>query len=264
MSKCESQYIGECFSGYQMADTFCYKYYYTSRSTWNEADARCEQDGAFLIKLESLTKLRVVKSIIQTEELGLNAANISIDVWVGARNYSNGFVWKDATGVSSDLWNEGEPSKCADNKEDCVQIKHRTDCYLNTFRCDFQQAFVCQGPKLNQTPMTARQETRGNISIGFIALASVSSVVGLLAVILGVYICLMRKKRRSSAGQHNGVTERSQPAIEPPYDQCSARASHEDHQYNYIIPADYDYVIPADDDGYLDMTAGSHTATFKC
>ncbi|KAH3869734.1 hypothetical protein DPMN_032903 [Dreissena polymorpha] len=136
MSKCESQYMGSCFSGYQIADTFCYKYYDTSRSTWNEADKRCAQDGAFLIKLESLTKLRVVKSIIQTKELGLNAANISIDVCVGARNYS---------GVSSDLWNEGEPSQCTDNREDCVQAKHKTDCYLNTFRCDFEQAFVCQG-----------------------------------------------------------------------------------------------------------------------
>ncbi|KAH3869756.1 hypothetical protein DPMN_032926 [Dreissena polymorpha] len=58
----------------------------------------------------------------------------------------------------------------------------------------------------------------------------------------------MRKKRRSPAGQHSEVTERSQLAIETPYDQCSAGASHEDHQY--------DYISRSNDDGYLKMTAG--------
>ncbi|KAH3857917.1 perlucin-like protein isoform X2 [Dreissena polymorpha] len=268
MSKCDAQITGTCIRDYQMADTFCYKFYFNSRLTWNQADARCNQDGALLIKLESFTMLRKVKSIIQAKVPPPTPINQwHGGVWVGARNNSNGYVWTDGTRVSSDLWSEGEPNDQYEN-EDCALVDHRANHYLNDVLCDSKEAFICQDVEqsdptatshLPDMHSTSRQETHGNTNIVLIA-ASVTSVVvtvGLLAVALVVYICVMRRKQGSSASPHNRSTERSPTTcIERPPDQYSA--------YDLIVE-DYqnDYIIPAHDDGYLTMTAGTHTATFN-
>ncbi|KAH3730035.1 hypothetical protein DPMN_056013 [Dreissena polymorpha] len=198
MSKCDAQITGTSLREYQKADTFCYKFYYNNRSTWNQADARCKQDGALLIKLESFTMLRNVKSIIQTKELG------PIDVWVGARNYSSGYVWTDGTRVSSDLWSEGEPND-QNGDEDCAEVDHMTDTYLNDAPCDFKQAFICQ--------------------------ASVSSVVvGLLAVALVVYICVMRRKQRPQDTENNTIVTSPSSLRSDEYDTISPQLQ-ETHDY---------------------------------
>ncbi|XP_052242100.1 C-type lectin galactose-binding isoform-like isoform X1 [Dreissena polymorpha] len=243
MSKCDAQITGTSLREYQKADTFCYKFYYNNRSTWNQADARCKQDGALLIKLESFTMLRNVKSIIQTKELG------PIDVWVGARNYSSGYVWTDGTRVSSDLWSEGEPND-QNGDEDCAEVDHMTDTYLNDAPCDFKQAFICQGLTFIQTTLvqdveqsdptapsfltdmhsTSRQKTHGNTNIFLIAASVSSVVVGLLAVALVVYICVMRRKQRPQDTENNTIVTSPSSLRSDEYDTISPQLQ-ETHDY---------------------------------
>ncbi|KAH3730029.1 C-type lectin 1-like isoform X2 [Dreissena polymorpha] len=224
MSKCDAQITGTCLREYQKADTFCYKFYYNNRSTWNQADARCKQDGALLIKLESFTMLRNVKSIIQTEELGLGPWGIPIDVWVGARNYSSGYVWTDGTRVSSDLWSEGEPNDL-NGDEDCAEVDHRTDHYLNDGPCYFKQAFICQ-----DMHSTSRQGTHGNTNIFLITASVTSVVVGLLAVALVVYICVMRRKQRPPDTENNTIVTSPSSLRSDEYDTISPQLQ-ETHDY---------------------------------
>ncbi|KAM9825983.1 C-type lectin lectoxin-Phi1-like [Syngnathus typhle] len=118
--------------------------------TWWDAEEYCVSQKAQLSSVRSedemdfLTKL-VTKAGVWSAFLGLRIT------WKRAfwGNYFPEFYNSDNATPDYFRWNEGEPNNHR-GREFCVEV--RTDGYLNDWRCDRPQGFICKKAKDVPTP----------------------------------------------------------------------------------------------------------------
>ncbi|XP_046582953.1 snaclec anticoagulant protein subunit A-like [Haliotis rubra] len=132
----------DCDKGYTWYRSLglCYKIY-NSTETWFQANHTCNQDGGYLIKVDSTGINEFMNKI---------SDYYSVFIWLGGvqDDLSGKWTWTDGSVISPAYWMDGQPST---ESEKCIGV-HKVSTNLirrwNDFPCIFYHIsmFVCQLP----------------------------------------------------------------------------------------------------------------------
>ena len=114
----------------QTYNNSCYKAY-SFKYNYSGAQAYCEDQGGYLVKITSYSENTFVRSMI------------SGHIWIGANDISSegSFKWPDGGSLVFSNWDSGEPNNNK-NKEDCGEMYN--DGTWNDATCTDTQYFVCE------------------------------------------------------------------------------------------------------------------------
>eukprot|EP00092_Neocalanus_flemingeri_P047017 GFUD01053135.1.p1 GENE.GFUD01053135.1~~GFUD01053135.1.p1 ORF type:complete len:454 (-),score=95.63 GFUD01053135.1:124-1461(-) len=124
-----------CKQPWIQLDTGCYLFLGEEKSTWMEARDKCEQEGGYLVKVDSKEENDAIFGEIQSK---FYSQNKKVEFWIGLFSDSFQYEWK---WVSSGMplgsysnWAQGEPSP----GEKCVLLGHGNNwtnrqCWTNNY-----------------------------------------------------------------------------------------------------------------------------------
>ncbi|XP_055995966.1 macrophage mannose receptor 1-like isoform X2 [Ostrea edulis] len=115
--------------------------------TWPEASYICERMGMELASFHSLAEMTTVLQKFQTYQAqpGEEVPRFAENIWTGmTKGFSDGFQWKDGSGVNFLNWNKGEPSdSMSSSQEECVEMYTDTGKW-NDVTCFTKRRYVCK------------------------------------------------------------------------------------------------------------------------
>ena len=133
--------ITGCSPGWQPVGDQCFRLYFDTYKTWNDAELVC---NSMDIVHASLAKLTDKSTLEGLQKLVAKYGQSTTPIFVGARGILD-WLWFDNSRITSDAWGPGEPS----GNGQCGSIareNHWKDWALNDIPCSTRQGYICQIP----------------------------------------------------------------------------------------------------------------------
>jgi hypothetical protein len=107
---------------------------------WQEARARCQQEGGALAKLETAEEQEALRVKLASRQ------GIRGDFWLGLRrDEENAWRWVNGAPLAASFWTPGEPNNWGGD-EPCVHV-YASSGLWNDATCEASLSFLCSLPK---------------------------------------------------------------------------------------------------------------------
>ncbi|XP_052071600.1 perlucin-like protein isoform X2 [Mytilus californianus] len=106
-----------CRAGWKEYKNHCY-YFSSDKMTWFEAERKCRNIGAYLVKITDSSENSWIKNMITSKKV------VEQSYWMGAADYLKEGDWRwvsDLSKVQYSGWKSGEPNNSGSN-EDCAHF----------------------------------------------------------------------------------------------------------------------------------------------
>ncbi|XP_013410232.1 SCO-spondin [Lingula anatina] len=131
----------KCHWGYMPIASSCFLFI-SSRLTWEEARQQCENVGAHLAVLDTVSKRDSVINFVK------NQGAADPYYWLDGREpWDDGrWIWfSRKTPVDQNLWLPGEPNEYNSRQEGCMHIWEKNNQFgINDTPCRFSNPFICE------------------------------------------------------------------------------------------------------------------------
>ncbi|CAG2220195.1 unnamed protein product [Mytilus edulis] len=129
-----------CNTGWKRFNNHCYMFRY-DRLTWHQAKHECENNKAYLVKIETSAENRWISN-----EINFRARSSHGQIWIGLNDLvrEGHFTWVgDNSSVGFSNWLSGEPNN-HNGGEDCGAIQTNGRSTWNDNSCSHKTGYICE------------------------------------------------------------------------------------------------------------------------